>query len=362
MNARALTGLFCGLVLVSALLLAGCTFPSDRSPSDGVADGGGQSGGTGTLRVVVTDKPFPFEFISQALVTITSIEVRVGEDTDGNENDNGGEGNDNDGDDDNANENENENENDGGEDNDNSEEGNDNEGDDENDNGDEGNDNADDDDDNDGSFIIIFEGQRVLNLLDLQNGRTDLLAEADIPAGTYTQMRLIVTAGEITLTDDRVFPLEVPSGEQSGIKLHFTFTVEADQETVLLLDIDLSKAFKPIPGGQIDDVSTIREFKFTPSVAMKLIELVDAGSISGTVSDPEANPVGDVSVTAFVGENEITSSATEDDGTYTLSGLTAGTYRVEFSASGFEDAEVTDVEVTAGETTDGIDVTLTPVP
>ena len=248
MNARALTGLCCGLALVSALLLAGCTFPSDQSPSDGVADGGGQSGGTGTLRVVVTDKPFPFEFISQALVTITSIEVRVGEDTEGNENDNGGEGNDNDGDDENENDNgvdnANENENDGDDDNDNSDEGNDNEGDDENDNGDEGNDNADDDDDNDGSFIIIFEGQRVLNLLDLQNGRTDLLAEADIPAGTYTQMRLIVTAGEITLTDDRVFPLEVPSGEQSGIKLHFTFTVEADQETVLLLDIDLSKAFK----------------------------------------------------------------------------------------------------------------------
>lgn len=343
LNARTLAGSFCGLALVSTLLLAGCTSPADNSPADGVTDGSGQSGGTGTLRVVVTDKPFPFEFISQALVTITSVEVRIGDDdgndTDGNENDNAN-SNENDNGDDNANEN------DGG---------------DENDNGDEGNDNADDDDD-DGSFIIIFEGQRVLNLLDLQNGRTDLLVEADIPAGTYTQMRLIVAEGEITLTDDRVFPLEVPSGEQTGIKLHFTFTIEADQETVLLLDVDLSKAFKPIPGGQIDDVSTIREFKFSPSVAMKLSELVDAGSIAGTVSDPETNPLGDVSVTAFEGDDEITSTATEDDGTYTLSSLAAGTYRVEFSASGFEDAEVADVEVIAGETTDGVDVTLTPVP
>ena len=359
MNARTLTGSFCGLALVSTLLLAGCTSPADNSPADGVTDGSGQSGGTGTLRVVVTDKPFPFEFISQALVTITSVEVRIGDDdgnhTDGNENDNA-----------------NSNENDNGDDNenDNGDEGNDNEGDEENDNGDEGNDNADDDDDDgddddgddDGSFIVIFEGQRVLNLLDLQNGRTDLLVEADIPAGTYTQMRLIVAEGEITLTDDRVFPLEVPSGEQTGIKLHFTFTIEADQETVLLLDVDLSKAFKPVPGGQIDDVSTIREFKFSPSVAMKLIELVDAGSIAGTVSDPETNPLGDVSVTAFEGDDEITSTATEDDGTYTLSGLAAGTYRVEFSASGYEDAEVADVEVIAGETTDGVDVTLIPVP
>lgn len=332
MKARALTVAVFGIALVSALLPVACTSPADNSPSDGVADGSGQSGGTGTLRVVVTDKPFPFEFISQALVTITSVEVRIGDD-DGN--DTGGNENDN------ANSNESSNENDNGDDNAN-----------ENDDG----------DDDDGSFLIIFEGQRVLNLLDLQNGRTDLLVEADIAAGTYTQMRLIVTQGEITLTDDRVFPLEIPSGEQSGIKLHFTFTVEPDEETALLLDVDLSKAFKPIPGGQSDDVSTIREFKFTPSVAMKLINLLDAGSIAGTVSDPETNPVGDVSVTAFEGDDEITSTATEDDGSYTLSGLAAGTYRVEFSASGYEDAEVADVEVIAGETTDGVDVTLTPVP
>jgi len=331
-----------GFSLISMLLLAGCTSPADNSPSDGVGDGSGQTGGTGTLRVVVTDKPFPFEFISQALVTITSVEVRMADD---------------DGDDQDGNENENENENDNSSENDN--------GDDdanENDGDDDGNDNGDDDDDDDGSFIVIFEGESVLNLLDLQNGRTDLLAEADIPAGTYTQMRLILSGGEITLTDDRVFPLDVPSGEQTGIKLHFTFTVEADQETVLLLDVDLSKAFKPIPGGQIDDVSTIREFKFTPSVAMKLIELLDAGSISGTVSDPDASPLANVSVTAFEGDDEITSTATEDDGTYALSGLSAGTYRVEFSASGFEDAEIADVEVVAGETTDGVDVTLTPLP
>ena len=325
---------------------------------------------TGKLRLLITDKPFPFDAIKEAVVTFTRVEVRVlgddeaGDDGDDNDNgnENGGDGDDND----NGNGNENGNENDNGGNGDGDDNVNDNGGggdgnDNTNDNGDNGNDNG-DDDDGGSPFVVIFEGEQAFDLLDLQNGRTALLADADIPAGTYTQMRLIVTEGTIVLNDEAMteFNLRVPSGAQSGIKLRFRFEVQADTETTLLLDVDLSRAFKPIPGGRIDDVSQIERFQFQPSLAMRLIDLADTGGISGTVTDPDGNPIGAVSVTAFEADQEVTTTSTEEDGTYTLSGLEAATYRVEFSASGFEDSSVDDVSVTVGETTEGIDMVMTP--
>jgi hypothetical protein len=387
-------GLACGLGLV----FSGC-----QSSSDSADDA--DSGGTGTLRVLVTDKPFPFELIKEANITITRVEVRRAEGeaqcSDAADCDDGDLCTD-----------------------------------DACDNGacanvprdcDDGDlctvdscdpqtgdcmhdelqcedglvcngvacvppcadesecddeidctedacvegvcvntpvdcDDEDEGDDDDGVFIVIFDGPpREFNLLDLQNGRTDLLADTEVPAGTYTQMRLIVTEGEVVLEDEEIppFSLRVPSGAQTGIKLHFEFTVEDGEETILLLDVDVSKAFLPVPGGHIDDPSTIREFKFKPSVAMRLINLLDAGSISGTVTDTDGNLLPGVAVTVYDGDGElVTGTATDPDGAYTVMGLTTGEYRLEFSVTDCEDAVLEGVMVTAGETTENVDVQM----
>ncbi|MHC4697030.1 MAG: DUF4382 domain-containing protein, partial [Planctomycetota bacterium] len=227
---------------------------------------------------------------------------------------------------------------------------------------------GDDDDDDGNPFIVIFEDEegRDFDLLDLQNGKTDLLADAEVPVGTYTLMRLIVTEGTITLNGDgdgdggREFTLRVPSGQQTGIKLHFTFEVTSEEDTVLLLDVDLSRAFSPIPGGKIDDPDDIRNFRFSPSVAMRLIRLLDAGSISGTVSNEAGEWLAGVSVTAFDKSEEPANTATQDDGTYVVSGLHTGDYRVEFEVADYDVFIVEEVAVTAGETTEGVNATLTP--
>ncbi|HUU96073.1 MAG TPA: DUF4382 domain-containing protein [Phycisphaerae bacterium] len=210
-----------------------------------------------------------------------------------------------------------------------------------------------------GAFLTIFEGEKEFDLLDLQNGRADLLADVEVPVGTYTQMRLVVTQGTVELKDGRPpFVLTVPSGEQSGIKLQFTFTIEEGAETTLLLDVDLSRAFRPVPAGRIEDPDTIRQFKFQPAFAMRLVNLLEAGSVSGAVTDEAGAPLADASVTAFDADEEVTSTSTEDDGTYVLAGLPAGEYRLEFSAASYQDAEVEGVEVTVGEETPSGEVAL----
>ncbi len=362
---RKLGTLFCS-VLVLGGIWTGCTPPSGNQPTR-----------NGSVSVLITDKPFPFDMIKEALVTITRVEVRradsgdndCGESCDDGLFCNGVEYCD-----------------DGqcvvgqspcgsgtechedmrqctaveaADDVDSVEDVS-------SDESAEQAVNESDDDDSDDEFIVIFEGEQTFNLLDLQNGRTDLLAGADIPAGRYTQMRLIVTEGRITLNeDDREFSLRVPSGQQTGIKLHFTFEVAADAETQLLLDVDLSRAFSPIPGGKINNVSEIRNFRFSPSVAMKLIDMRDAGQISGTASttvDGYSFPLQGVAVTAYKDDVEVTSTSTEVDGNYMLGGLTTGEYRVEFSANDFEDLSVTGVSVTAGETTANVNASMQPSP
>jgi hypothetical protein len=94
---------------------------------------------------------------------------------------------------------------------------------------------------------------------------------------------------------------------------------------------------------------------------MRLINLLDAGRIAGTVVNGDGNPLAAVSVTAYdAADNEVTGTATTEDGTFVLSGLTTGIYRVEFSLTGFQDAEVTGIEVTANQTTTIDEVTMTP--
>jgi hypothetical protein len=346
-----LVGGACAFAAVLLVLVPACTSGGGAPASD---NGVEQPLETGSLRVLVTDKPFPFEFITEALVTVTRVEVhRVGDvgtngivddddiDTNGvsasgaygygigqQEAAQGGMGN--------------------------------GQGEGAGPDGDGGSQDCDSNGvcDGDGEWITVFEGEQVFDLLQLRNGQTDVLALAEIPAGTYNQIRLLVTEGEITLTDGRAFPLRVPSGDESGIKLHLWFEILADEETTLLLDVDLGRAFQPVPGGHIYGAGEIREFLFRPAYGMRMVNLVQTGNVSGTVTDAEGVPLPAVSVTVYQEDVEVTSTATGENGTYTVLGLPPGTCTVEFSLAGYEDAVVEGVMVTAGQTTEEVDAAL----
>lgn len=352
--------------------LGGCDLFTDSS-----------AGQTGSLEVLLTDAPFPFDVIAEASVTITRVEVRQSSSsTDGTSDESLG------GDDDLDDEIE-EDESDGESDDDGdidtvrepSQDNTDGEGDgdepdedsedDDDTDADDGEDDAEEDEDADdldesangegggGSFVTVFEGEATFNLLDLQGGVTASLASAELSTGDYTQVRLIVSSGHVALTDGREFDLKVPSGEQTGIKLHFDFTITSEETTTLLVDMDVSKAFVPMPGGDINDASQIQSFLFKPSQSIRIVEVDATGSISGVVLDESGDPLANITVTVSTGGEDVTTSATADDGSFMLSGLEAGLYDVTFSGIGFTDQTVTDVEVSAGTDSALGDKTLT---
>jgi len=75
------------------------------------------------------------------------------------------------------------------------------------------------------------------NLLALQNGVDVVIANGPVPDPTITEIRLILNDNNSIMIDGIVYPLTVPSGEQTGLKIKLDKTLTAPN-TVVLIDFD----------------------------------------------------------------------------------------------------------------------------
>jgi hypothetical protein len=197
-----------------------------------------------------------------------------------------------------------------------------------------------------GHIVLSDDGtDGPVDLLDLQNSVTMILADADIEAREYSQLRLIVESASVELvspyvfTDgDSVMDLTVPSGAQTGIKLNLTGPdgepLEIPEgETVLVVDFDVSRSFRI--QGNPDTPAGIKGMHFQPTLRVVVFDA--AGSISGTVStDLDSTRVDSLTVTAEpVDEGDLelyqtqaATTMTDSLGAYTLPFLVPGSYTV----------------------------------
>jgi hypothetical protein len=215
-------------------------------------------------------------------------------------------------------------------------------------------------------FHVLTTAQHTLNLLELQNGVTTVLADSEVPAGKITEIRLEVSEASVTLTDGRTFDLNIPSGDESGLKIFPNPHIEVvgSLTTELLLDFDVSRSFHPIPSGATQAVE-IEGFTFRPS--LRASNLSETGTLSGTVWSDAGTPgnVGDdlplenAAVTVQQGGQEVTASSTSAGGHYKLLGLPTGPALLVATANGFA-ADSLSATVVAGNESGGHDFRLTP--
>jgi len=135
-----------------------------------------------------------------------------------------------------------------------------------------------DGDSTDTGISVLTNERFEVDLTQLQGEVDTLMAELDIPAGEYGQIRLITAnpdefdvAYETAQGDTAQANLFVPSGSQTGIKINFAspLTVDSSVDTVdVTLDFDVKESF--IPRGQVGQTS---EYNFTPTVSA-LVETV----------------------------------------------------------------------------------------
>lgn len=88
------------------------------------------------------------------------------------------------------------------------------------------------------SWIDLPTNSGVYDLLTLQNGidTTIVNSSAQLPAGKITQMRLVLGSNNTVMADSVIYPLTVPGGSESGIKLVGDMQVQQNQTLNVLID------------------------------------------------------------------------------------------------------------------------------
>jgi len=139
-----------------------------------------------------------------------------------------------------------------------------------------------------GNWQTILTPNHTYNLLDLVNGTLASLGKADLAAGSYDQLRLILKDPNYFVDDDdNRIDLKVPSGLKTGIKVVGGFEIGAGQPTDLVLDFDAAKSI----------VRAGNSGKWLLKPTIKIAEMFTSPIISGQVSN-ETDPLPESLVSA----------------------------------------------------------------
>ena len=187
---------------------------------------------------------------------------------------------------------------------------------------------------------ITLSPARKINLLDLTNGVVETLGETTLPAGHYTQLRLVLAANTgSSPTNNSVvlsgapgteIALTTPSAVQSGIKLINEFDVAPGQRVDLVLDFDACKSIVTRGNGS-----------YLLKPVIKVIPTVLNG-INGFVDTSLSN----VMVSAQVGGTVIRSTVPDTlTGAFLLARLAPGNYDVVITADNHATAIIGTVPV-----------------
>jgi hypothetical protein len=99
----------------------------------------------------------------------------------------------------------------------------------------------------------------IYNLLDFQNGVDTLIAEQVVPAGTLKEIRFVLGDRNSIKINNVVYPLTIPSGSSSGLKIKLNKQLHANLDS-LVVDFDAALSILQTGTG---------EYKLSPVLKIK---------------------------------------------------------------------------------------------
>ncbi|WP_227009105.1 DUF4382 domain-containing protein [Christiangramia fulva] len=174
------------------------------------------------------------------------------------------------------------------------------------------------DTDGDGWISVGNVDTGVYDLLGLTGGVTQVLANSEVPAGYVSQMRLVLGSENSVVIDGETKSLNVPSGQESGLKFQIDKDFVAGENYSFLLDFDVDKSVVVTGNGG---------YNLNPVIRVNTE--ANAGKVVGTVLPP-ADFTADLTSLVVLSNNDVTISAyTDANGNFSLNGVPAGTYKLE---------------------------------
>jgi hypothetical protein len=188
----------------------------------------------------------------------------------------------------------------------------------------------------------------IYDLLGLTGGISVTLADSTMPSGYLGQIRLLLGDRNTVVVDGVEYPLNTPSGQQSGLKLKINQTLVEGVTYDFLLDFDVEHSVVKAGASGIYNLHPVINVSTTAT----------SGVIKGVISP---NLVGyQVLASVEVGDKTISAYA-DDAGEFQLNGVPAGTYTVTLTpdvASGAAIKTIADVVVVNGQATDMGNISL----
>lgn len=194
------------------------------------------------------------------------------------------------------------------------------------------------------SELVLATPQRI-DLLTLTNGALLPLGQIELPAGSYTQMRLVLAANtattplanSITPTGGVETALTTPSGQQSGLKMNVNLTVPAGQVADFAIDFDACKSFvRAGNSGNIHLKPVLSVIPILSAAGQRIVGFVDP-SLANTGT----------SVSAQLDGTPVRTTPPDATGRFTLYPVPPGNYSLVITAAGRVNAVMTGVPVTA---------------
>jgi len=95
---------------------------------------------------------------------------------------------------------------------------------------------------NDGKIFLLSDKEQTMDILKIQANAPVILSTVSIEPGIYSQLRLVVKDDSIITVDGESFPIKIPSGMQTGVKLEGDFDISRGQFFKIVLDFDAQKS------------------------------------------------------------------------------------------------------------------------